>query len=189
MKTVELVPIDGVRGAKAIMVDGVQWGTAHLQSAGANGAYYWFEQIGDPGEISRVGTKVWRGSNRTNLHPVKVWGDKMAMRKAGVSRSGIGPAAEAERLAFPSLETRLLTEINNLITEGLLKNPEIVAVKKEEARRLWREAEARSEASEEAEFKRRAEECLVPLAEHIGDNMKAAMVADIIKAMRWAQTK
>lgn len=24
---------------------------------------------------------------------------------------------------------------------------------------------------------------------NIGDNMKAAMVADIIKAMRWAQTK
>lgn len=186
---IQIVADKAARGRKAIMVDGTRWGTIHMHSAGANGAYYWFEQIGDHGGICRQGPRHWKGSNRTTSHPVKVWGNKTAMRQAGVWRNAIGEAAKAERDAFPSVEARLMTETQKLIAEGLLRDPAVVEDEQRRASEAHRKREARRDAEELAEFEVRAAQCLAPIADHIGENMRAAMLADIVAAMRWAQTK
>jgi hypothetical protein len=184
---IAITPDPGERGRKVIIVNGERWGTIHMQSAGANGSYWWFGQEGIHGEIRREIKSALKGALLRYV-PVQVWGDKVAMRQAGISRHPIGKAAQAAFDASPKIDDRLMTETKALIAEGLLRHPDVVkAARRESAeRRVAERAEA--ERREADEFEARAAEAIGQL-HHNDPDARAALIAEVIKAMRWAQTK
>ena|SRR5579871_1044214 len=154
-------------GRKAIVVDGVRWGRIEMTRHGVWGTAYTFHQEGEHNAISRHGADG-------EEHEVEV---RSEGRRAKYQSSKTVPEP---------IEKRLLAEAKALVNDGLLRNPEIVRTEQEafEARR--REQHEKMEATEAAAFEARARDALKPFAN--SPSFEAA-VADVIAAMRWAQTQ
>src|SRR5438128_2501440 len=110
-KKIELIPVKGTRGERDIMVDGVRWGTAHMQSLGGPyGIKYWFSE-GRGAPICVPSSSHWKGSNRRSTSEVNVYGDKMAKRHYNDDRP---------------LDVRLVEKVRELVEHGFLRHPDVV---------------------------------------------------------------
>lgn len=134
---IEPWPGDGaypVRGRKKIMVDGVQWGTIHMESHGSGGVSYWFEQKGYQGAIQDPAkmAKHLRNSAievRVNNSRRARWGDDAPV--------------------MPT-ETRLLDQVNALIASNQLRHPEVVEREVAERKMRYQERCTAEEAEQRA---------------------------------------
>ncbi len=123
--TLENLP---ARGAKAIIVDGLQWGSIHRERHGARGSSYWFKQVGLVGEIRDPQLK-----NRI----IKV-------HNIGIT-------------AVP-IDDRLLDKAINLIFVGLLRHPKTVEADQSARKAALQAQRAERDGKELDRFRAKARE-------------------------------
>lgn len=153
---------------RTIKVNGAIWAYAWKHSHGPRGYSYTFQDAFLRG-IYRPNPKKSAG-----YRPIewKVWSDKIAQKplERGVT--------------VKPIEERLITEIQAMINARSLVSPDVARAEIEERRKRLEEAEAQMQAERDAEFRKRAEQC-------VGDiDIDGTLVIErIIAAMKWAQTQ
>jgi len=182
---ITIIPYLGERGRLQVMVGNVRYGVVHIRQHGRKGTSYYFRQAGSQGGAVR---REHRTGDRSYM--VEIFGDKMAKRMAPV-HAKVRP-----------VQARLLTEACKLVKEGLLVSElvhrnRVVKINEEAAQR---QRQAQLEVDEE--FTKRANEAIkaalkrMPLVEMIdGYNAdfspegRELLKAEIVEAMKWAQSK
>jgi hypothetical protein len=154
---VSLEPLP-IRGNKAIMVDGLRWGTIHMETHGCWGSSYWFNQTGIQGQQITSGDR-----------PVKVYGDKGERRRLG-TYDAVAPVAE-----------RLHAKATELIASGLLRHPDSVKAEQAERAARWRASEAERDCKATDRLRAKAREAL-------GDGIGENELTIIVGLMKWAQS-
>lgn len=171
---IEIAPYPPERGRKQIMVDGVAWGTLHMRNHGGRGNSYTFRQVGGENIMEPV-----PGSRHDRMKEVTVYGDKMAKWD---TQGELKPVDE-----------RLLDKARDLIKANRLRHPDVVRAEQQENAKALRELRERQDADEQARIEAKAHETLRKLQAYIGVPAGAefpeADVAEIVAAMRWAQTQ
>lgn len=159
------------RGRKAIIVDDVEWGYIYMEPHGVHGSSFWFEQKGTSGAITRPDRLAKDGERK---RAVTEWSDKHYR----LDKARPAPLAD-----------RLMNHVRAMIAEGLLRHPDDVKAEQKKAAEAFAAKRAKADADEEACLRVRAAVCLKPIEDHIGENMKSDMIANIVRAMKWAQQR
>ncbi len=168
---IEPWPGEHIRGRKTIMVDGVQWGSIHMQSCGPTGVYYTFCENGT-GEITEEVASAYPGHSPRNV-VIRVWGEKQHFRNL-------------ERGEAPKpLDLRLLDMVVVLIENGQLRHPDVVCAAKKKEVEKHRAIIAAENAKTEAAFETKARS----VCDDLGVDTSEHLVAVVVAAMKWAQTQ
>lgn len=172
IKDIRIEPYPPERGRKAILIDGVRWGTIRMSQHGSRGSSFWFEQEGGQ-QIGRLVPSPLKGKPE-RFAEVRVYGDKMQSRISRLSDPTPKPVAD-----------RLLDAVKKLIAEGLLKDPAIVKEERDVAKARFQAGRAESEAADLEERRKRAREILLIHAGAVrnNDNLIEAL-ADEFKRQR-----
>ena len=168
---ITLVPKPLNRGDKLIYVDGVVWGSVIMNRHGARGASYNFSVPGH-GLIYRNGSDAW---NRT---AVQVNSDTKARRRCPPG-TVLAPFAD-----------RLMDTIRELIATGALRHPDAVRQEAEAAAEKERAEKEEHKEKQDREWSDRAKYAIATASlSNLPDDEWRRLVANIVEAMRWAQTQ
>jgi hypothetical protein len=129
---IRIEPWPPERGRKLILVDGVKWGSVHMESHGAHGVTYHFRQ--DP-----EGSGYIRAKNTRFDVPHAVRLQSKRYRDADAS----------------TLEAALLQTVRELIEEGRMRDPAILRVEQQERASAMREAEEGRKQNEQRDYEAR----------------------------------
>lgn len=175
--TIELRKIVGKygteRGAREIVVDGKLWGRIEQSAGGRSRAYRILQDHGD-GKFFWIEREAWKD----HWKPIEFRSTRPDRYDRAINKAKAEP-----------LDDQLRRWIALLIAGGKLRDPTDVKADSAKAAAAHRKQAAERAGRELREFTDRAIACLEPIADGIGDNVKPEVVARIVDAMRWAQTK
>lgn len=154
------------KGDRYICVNGKPWGEAKYQSKGKRGASYIFCQI-------------------TKAHENGGFFSRRVLLVPNNLKSFVMLHSEPGR----DVQISILEWAQKLVGEGHLRDPADVMRELEAAAEEVRARQAERKQHEQAEWLRRAHECLEPLAGHVASLKLADAAAKIVDAMKWAQTQ
>jgi hypothetical protein len=177
MTDIRIEPWPGIRGRKRILVDGVEWGSIHMESHGCHGPTYHFVQMGSNG-----GYLSEPSASGRSHHDISVQATGKRRRQADE----------------PPINQLLLYKIRELIEAGKLRDPAVVKGEQKREAEAMAARNAEIEAEERREFEARADAAITEASnndllggtlEFVHEDQRAILRDAIMAAMRWAQTR